>query len=213
MLSTPVQKQNSLPQISALKYNYPMPTYIPPSRQFRNNDNNQHRLKFNFPMPVYIPPSEQFKNNNQQRNTQIIHENMMNPPNIRDNYSSNPQNIQPNLQRNFQPLPSVNPYPNHQMPLVIPPTIIREIVPNNHIQPNIKNNNSNNISELLEEVNVTDKILEKKEQEECAICLGDFELNEKICYLPCFHFFHAECIKDYIKKKPICPLCNHKVQL
>ena len=209
MLSSPEIKQNSLPQLSTLKYNYPMPTYIPPSGQFRIN-NNQHRIQYNFPMPAYIPPSNQFRNNYQQRNTQIINENIINPPNIGDN-SSNPQSIHSNLQRNFQHQPNVHPYPHHQIPLVIPSRIIPEIVPNNHIQPNIKNNN--NMSELLEEVNVTEKILEKKEQEECAICLGDFELNEKICYLPCFHFFHAECIKDYIKKKPICPICNHKVQL
>lgn len=50
--------------------------------------------------------------------------------------------------------------------------------------------------------NPENKIKEKN----CPICLKVFE-NNKV-FLPCGHPFHADCILDWIDKKPNCPICR-----
>jgi hypothetical protein len=41
--------------------------------------------------------------------------------------------------------------------------------------------------------------------------LSDFEYNEEIIIMPCAHFFHKNCIKDWFKRKDTCPICLNKV--
>ena len=50
----------------------------------------------------------------------------------------------------------------------------------------------------------------KFEQKECLICIGEFEIGEKLAILKCNHCYHDLCLKDWIKKvKGICcPLCQ-----
>ena len=98
----------------------------------------------------------------------------------------------------------------------------REINPNLHLPPiftnilrrgksvgnynrriqNFNNNNyiNNNHFNKLEEITINEDIIDKSESKECNICLEKYSINEKICYLPCFHFFHASCIKERFKK-------------
>ena len=49
-------------------------------------------------------------------------------------------------------------------------------------------------------------------QEECAICLGIFEPNEKIIDHPiCNHRFHTECLSVWLEKHKlncVCPICK-----
>ena len=40
----------------------------------------------------------------------------------------------------------------------------------------------------------------------CSICLDDIEKD--IEFLPCIHGFHRECIDEWIKEKPECPICK-----
>ena len=53
--------------------------------------------------------------------------------------------------------------------------------------------------------------------EECAICLD--LLDNEVCYLSCSHFFHLDCLTDWINKNnqnktPIrCPLCNNLFEI
>ena len=42
----------------------------------------------------------------------------------------------------------------------------------------------------------------------CTICLEDFKNNDKVIYLPCIHFFHEMCIKNWIKEHQLCPICK-----
>ena len=45
--------------------------------------------------------------------------------------------------------------------------------------------------------------------EECCICLGSFDKEDDIATLQCFHYFHKECIVDWLQnEKPECPVCN-----
>ena len=53
----------------------------------------------------------------------------------------------------------------------------------------------------LEDVEITKEMCNKFTSKECMICLGEVKVGDNICYLPCFHFFHSLCIKNWIKKK------------
>lgn len=48
----------------------------------------------------------------------------------------------------------------------------------------------------------------------CAICLGEYEVGEKLRVLPCHHAFHARCIASWARRKGFatrCPLCAHSL--
>ena len=45
----------------------------------------------------------------------------------------------------------------------------------------------------------------------CMICLEDFMSKEKVTALPCIHFFHTPCIKEWIKEKNECPVCKFEL--
>ena len=47
---------------------------------------------------------------------------------------------------------------------------------------------------------------------ECCICLEEFTLGVGVVRVPtCKHYFHPQCIKEWISKKTQCPLCNAKL--
>ena len=51
-----------------------------------------------------------------------------------------------------------------------------------------------------------------EEEEHCIICLGDYELNEKIHHLPrCNHSFHNTCIHRWLVVQMKCPYCRTPV--
>ncbi len=62
-------------------------------------------------------------------------------------------------------------------------------------------------SEELPRASYRGKGLEKA----CQICLVDFENGEQLIYLPCVHRFHEGCILDWLKKQPVCPVCQKGV--
>lgn len=48
-----------------------------------------------------------------------------------------------------------------------------------------------------------------REDTQCAVCLGDYQLGEKIQQLPgCVHAFHAECIDEWLVNNYTCPICR-----
>lgn len=70
-----------------------------------------------------------------------------------------------------------------------------------------------NLGEFNEEKEITQTILEKDEQKNCIICLEDFVLEEKIIYLPCFHYYHSDCIKTWVISSDKYPICNNEIKL
>ncbi|KAG8794645.1 hypothetical protein FRB91_010227 [Serendipita sp. 411] len=49
-------------------------------------------------------------------------------------------------------------------------------------------------------------------QSECAICLCDFEVGDKVRVLPCGHIFHMDEVDPWlIKQKKLCPVCKYDV--
>ncbi len=52
-----------------------------------------------------------------------------------------------------------------------------------------------------------------KTYNECIICTVEFNSEAQITPLPCNikHYFHTECITEWLKNKPECPLCRYKI--
>lgn len=47
------------------------------------------------------------------------------------------------------------------------------------------------------------------EDTQCAVCLGDYEIDEKLQQLPvCGHTFHLECVDKWLANNTTCPLCR-----
>lgn len=55
---------------------------------------------------------------------------------------------------------------------------------------------------------VTSENLIDNEDEKCAICMGSFEVGEKMHTFFCTHKFHQECSITWRKTKNTCPTCN-----
>ena len=48
---------------------------------------------------------------------------------------------------------------------------------------------------------------------QCNICLEDYKNGDELTTLPCFHFFHPNCINQWLISKNICPLCKFEIKL
>ena len=110
-----------------------------------------------------------------------------------------PVNLPPNVIINQNPnMPNIN---NIQQPMPFPVQMKKQkkTIPNLH--------------ELFDEVKLTQSMLDKGEQKKCSICLEDFEVGTKIIYLPCFHYYHSECIENWTKNSDKCPLCNLPIKI
>lgn len=49
---------------------------------------------------------------------------------------------------------------------------------------------------------------ESDQNETCTICKCGLEKTETLCTLKCNHSFHHNCIQEWGKYKPECPLCR-----
>jgi hypothetical protein len=77
----------------------------------------------------------------------------------------------------------------------------------------------NIINEELEDVKVTlddkdlekieSKVLDKKIDDNCSICLDSYKEGDDVSILKCNHIFHKNCIQTYLKEyNHKCPLCK-----
>ncbi|KAI8578175.1 hypothetical protein K450DRAFT_248467 [Umbelopsis ramanniana AG] len=46
----------------------------------------------------------------------------------------------------------------------------------------------------------------------CAVCKEDYRMGERALKLPCYHVYHRDCIKPWLKRKKTCPLCRRYVE-
>ena len=58
----------------------------------------------------------------------------------------------------------------------------------------------------LNEISVTKEHINLNLQ--CPICMEDFVLDEKVKELTCHHFFHNDCIVEWLKLHATCPTCR-----
>ncbi|XP_021369019.1 uncharacterized protein LOC110460444 isoform X2 [Mizuhopecten yessoensis] len=54
---------------------------------------------------------------------------------------------------------------------------------------------------------------EKQESEDCLICMCEYDQDDRLKMLPCFHEFHEQCIDKWIKGNASCPVCRVEVKL
>ncbi|KAL0887827.1 hypothetical protein Bca101_011810 [Brassica carinata] len=45
----------------------------------------------------------------------------------------------------------------------------------------------------------------------CAICIGDVVVEEKVTRLPCWHYYHGECIRPWLGMKNTCSVCRFEL--
>jgi len=48
-------------------------------------------------------------------------------------------------------------------------------------------------------------------QRQCMICLEEFQLDERLRVLPCFHRYHCACVDNWFFRSRQCPVCRHDV--
>ena len=49
--------------------------------------------------------------------------------------------------------------------------------------------------------------------QECPICFEDYKNGDQVMVLPkCKHAFHPECIKGWLVRSPLCPMCRANVR-
>lgn len=49
-------------------------------------------------------------------------------------------------------------------------------------------------------------------QEPCAICLDDYSPKQYIKILPCLHYYHKHCIRQWLcERETTCPMCRSHV--
>jgi len=91
---------------------------------------------------------------------------------------------------------------------------------NSHTDSNSDEENSEEEENLYDLIDISFKkapIGIKDENEKCVICFENFIHNESIKMTNCFHIFHHECIKKWIKSKeeldetPDCPICRREL--
>lgn len=57
-------------------------------------------------------------------------------------------------------------------------------------------------------------ITSKECPQECVICMEQFKEEEEVAELKCDerHYFHINCLEDWLKRKMECPLCKSTVK-
>jgi len=63
-------------------------------------------------------------------------------------------------------------------------------------------------SMTFEEISKKEKERGKTFVEACPVCLGEFEGTEICRQAICNHYFHKDCIEQWLKKQENCPFCR-----
>ena len=136
------------------------------------------------------------------------------PNNIRNNKYININQNRNNNINNIRSLSNMNNRRNNIRSNNIYNNINNNRYNNNvHENLNIKRFNSQRKHKINDFTQITIENINKLEEGNryCSICLEDFKIREKVAVLPCIHFFHNNCIKNWIKKQNTCPICKFEL--
>jgi len=51
------------------------------------------------------------------------------------------------------------------------------------------------------------------QQDSCPICFDEFQAGNEVTQLPsCNHIYHPACIREWLNKSPLCPMCRSNVR-
>ena len=70
------------------------------------------------------------------------------------------------------------------------------------------------VKTTLEEIIMNSSVSVNKKKEEdilCVICQENMKENEVIRTMKCSHFFHIECIDQWLTNHKTCPVCNYRL--
>ncbi len=45
----------------------------------------------------------------------------------------------------------------------------------------------------------------------CAVCRLEFEQVDQVTLLPCKHYYHPQCVGEWLKHNKNCPVCSKEV--
>mmetsp|Transcript_13350 Transcript_13350/g.25063 ORF Transcript_13350/g.25063 Transcript_13350/m.25063 type:complete len:256 (-) Transcript_13350:600-1367(-) len=45
----------------------------------------------------------------------------------------------------------------------------------------------------------------------CSICGAEFQGESQVCVMPCTHYYHEACIKDWLRIRANCPICRYEL--
>ncbi|ESQ32536.1 hypothetical protein EUTSA_v10005099mg [Eutrema salsugineum] len=77
------------------------------------------------------------------------------------------------------------------------------------------NSSSTRRSEAAEELPVVELTAEELVERGlvvCAICREELAANERLSELPCRHYYHKDCISNWLTNRNTCPLCRLNVR-
>lgn len=78
--------------------------------------------------------------------------------------------------------------------------------------PPLEHGLSESFRQRLPIVPFNEKFLSTCHDTQCTVCLGDYQMGEKIQQLPaCNHSFHVQCIDEWLAKNVTCPICRTSV--
>ncbi|GAB2225877.1 hypothetical protein Droror1_Dr00021647 [Drosera rotundifolia] len=58
-----------------------------------------------------------------------------------------------------------------------------------------------------------ERIAERTKEEDCSICMEDFDWLSSVVLLPCLHLFHRDCIGPWLHQNRTCPLCRRELHV
>ncbi|CAH8373406.1 unnamed protein product [Eruca vesicaria subsp. sativa] len=68
--------------------------------------------------------------------------------------------------------------------------------------------NEETISNRLKQRKYTSGSKSTQEVEPCCVCQEEYNEGEEMGVLECGHDFHSQCIKEWLKRKNLCPICK-----
>lgn len=82
-----------------------------------------------------------------------------------------------------------------------------------HDYEDVKVTISNDIFENFNKKTNDNSNLDEYTNKNCTICISNYDKDDIIVTLPCGHFFHNECIKNWLcNEKVTCPVCRKDVR-
>lgn len=62
-------------------------------------------------------------------------------------------------------------------------------------------------------INITSQLYEttNKKYDECSICTENYQDNDEVSVLKCFHIFHYKCIDEWGHYSTTCPICKQEI--
>ena len=191
-----------------------------PTRGFIAENKTKLKLRFNYTLnECHFELNNLLERENQRDNNNI---NNINNENFRNNLS-NPQLRNTNFRRlfrhngsNFETMIERLHFINTILNVSTNDHFIRRF---NRFNPNFLHQQKvESVIRALPNFKIDQKFLdsvnkdvnEENPKKKCIICMENYKIEDIVETLPCFHFFHKDCIEEWFKgNNDCCPICKH----